>query len=78
MEDRMVKTLTVWHRTTFLPVCVRTCRASSSERANRLPQPIHLHRNGRSPVCSSNTTNSQHSNYIYKTFYITRSKLKML
>lgn len=34
----------------FSPVCVLKWRASSSERANRLPQLCQLHGNGRSPV----------------------------
>ena len=34
----------------FSPVCVRVCRTSSSERANRFKQPFQLHGNGFSPA----------------------------
>lgn len=34
-----------------LPVCVRLCRCSSSERVKRFPQSIHPQMKGRSPVC---------------------------
>jgi hypothetical protein len=34
----------------FSPVCVRQCLASSSDRANLLPQPDHWQGKGRSPT----------------------------
>ena len=34
----------------FSPVCVRVCRTSSSDRANRFTQPLQLHANGFSPA----------------------------
>jgi len=33
------------------PECERLCRANSSDRENRQPQPGHVHANGFSPVC---------------------------
>ena len=41
----------IWPCRRRLPVCVRRCLWSSSERVNRLPQNNHVHTNGRSPVC---------------------------
>lgn len=38
------------HAKFFSPVCVLVCLASSSERANLLPQPAQVHLNGRSPA----------------------------
>ena len=39
------------HANRFSPVCVRTCRWSSSERVKDLSQYIHVHVKGRSPAC---------------------------
>lgn len=39
------------HANLFSPVCVLWCLASSSDRANLLPQPSHSQGKGRSPVC---------------------------
>lgn len=47
----------LWHKwqiNFFSPVCVRRWRDSSSERANRLSQPSHLHLKGFSPDIKKN------------------------
>ena len=42
----------------FSPVCVRVCRTSSSDRANRFTQPFQSHANGFSPGNAEKTTGS--------------------